>query len=183
MSDKASAGDERIDMRTWMNTRHISAMDLATEQGGQYTSTTVTIEKIFPPSEVQCGPKKEKLAQAKFKGKRKKMLLRDSHMKSLIGLFGYNIQKMAGKRVTLWVECDVNAFGKKGDFIRVRAAIGNGNSLLPISAPKSLPDSDLRAEVDVADQQLLEEYAAESEASAKEAREHFKETKQQEIEP
>lgn len=131
-----TAGDRKIDMRTWFNPRHISALDLATEQGSVYTETTVTIDRIVPPQEVQCGPKKEMLAQAVFKGKKKKMLLRESHMKSLIRLFGYNIQKMSGKRVTLWVETGVKAFGKEGDFIRIRAAQGTGRSLMPsLQAP------------------------------------------------
>lgn len=180
MSDKKTAGDRRIDMRTWFNPRHISALDLATEQGGQYQTTTVTIEEIIPPSEVQCGPKKEMLAQAKFKGKKKKMLLRESHMKTLIRMFGYNVQKMSGKRVELWVEPHVKAFGMDIDCIRFRAASGNGRSLLPgpTSAHKSTPDNDLQTEADDADQQLLEEMAADSEASTQEAREYFEEPEQ-----
>ena len=164
---KEAAGNERVDMRTWFNSDHISAMDLATEQAGKYTSTTVTIERIIPPSMVQCGPKKEMLPQAQFKGKKKKMLLRESHMKSLIRLFGFNVERMAGKRVELYVEAHVQAFGKDFDCIRFRAASGNGRSLIPDhpGPRKSKPEKDLQepseapVEGDYTDELSVEEEA------------------------
>ena len=104
-------------------------------------------------------------------------------MKSLIKLFGFNIERMAGKRVELYVEAHVQAFGKDFDCIRFRAASGNGRSLMPAGhdAPKSKTVKDLDDEDDAATQRMLEARAAEEADLAVEAREHFKETKQEEL--
>ncbi len=144
------------DMRKWLNAEFISALDLLKDDGSGYKSLDVVIARVHSPAMVQCGPKKEKLAVLSFQKAQKRMILRDSHMKGLIKILGPDADKMKGKKVRLWVEEDVKAFGDVFDCVRFKAAPGNGRrSLMPshqdptariepgVAASKSPPESDL----------------------------------------
>lgn len=139
------------DMRKWLNSEFVSALDLMKDDGSGYKTLDVVIAKVHSPAIVQCGPKKEKLAVLSFQKAQKRMILRDAHMKGLIKILGPDADKMKGKKVRLWVEEDVKAFGDVFDCIRFKAAPGNGRrSLMPShqdpkadDVSKSPPESDL----------------------------------------
>ncbi len=171
------------DMRKWMNADFISALDLIRDDGSGYKTLDVVIDKILDPAPVQCGPKREVLAVARFKTARKGMILRDSHMKNLIKLLGPDADKMAGKTVRLWVETDVKAFGDIFDCVRFKAVTGNGRSLMPTwRNPDDDPDEALSPDDESAQiQRVLEDRSAQEDNDAELARQQFTGKDQMEI--
>lgn len=124
------------DMRKWMNSQYISAMDLLTDDGSSYRSFEVEIERIDDPRPIKLGPKTDTLGVARFKGTKKGLILRNVHMRALVKTLGPDVDAMTGKRVTLYVEEDVRAFGEVMDCIRVGKA-RNGYRRKSARAPSS----------------------------------------------
>jgi hypothetical protein len=142
------------DMRKWMNSNYISAMDLLTDDGNSYRSFEVEIERIDDPRPIQLGPKTESLGVARFRGTKKGLILRNVHMRALVKTLGPDVDAMTGRRITLYVEEGVRAFGDVMDCVRVGKA-RNGSLRRSAEAP-----SGDRSEADEANADALEEVGA-----------------------
>ncbi len=63
---------------------------------------------------------------AYFEKAKKKMILRDIHLRELIRLFGPDPKNVSGKKITLWVEKNVRTPQGRADCVRIKAAGSTG---------------------------------------------------------
>lgn len=81
----------------------------------------VIIEKVFHHTEVTFDDgRKVDVYAVQFAGKEKQLVLNTTNRKTLVALFSTNVKDWKGKRITLFVDENVAAFGKTVCGIRIR---------------------------------------------------------------
>lgn len=131
-----------IDMRSWLNSETVSALDLIHPEGGRrYVEKTVTIDRIIEPELVRVGPKTERLPCAYFRKAKKKMILRPVHLRELVRHFGTDPANAAGQKVVLWVELDVRTPQGPADCVRIRVCNGSTAASRTAAQPTRTPES------------------------------------------
>jgi hypothetical protein len=131
-----------VDMRAWLNSETVSALDLIHPDGGRrYVEKTVTIDRISEPELVRVGPKKERLPCAYFHKAKKKMILRPVHLREIVRAFGPDPTKAAGQKVVLWVELDVRTPQGPADCVRIRVCNGSKPASRPAAQSTRTPEA------------------------------------------
>lgn len=95
----------------------LSAETLPTDR-----DTIVEIEAVVVRREVKFkNETKHRYGSLRFKGKEKELGLNATHIRVLKALFGPNTADWFGKRIALYVDPDVSAFGQIVSAVRIRA--------------------------------------------------------------
>ncbi len=84
--------------------------------------TIVTIEAVVRRKQVKFKDETKKgYGSLRFRGAQRELGLNATHLRVLIALFGSDTSAWFGKQVALYVDPDVNAFGKIVSAVRIRA--------------------------------------------------------------
>lgn len=113
--------------------------------------TVVTIEAVIRRGEVKFQSETKKgYGSLRFVGKDKELGLNATNIKVLCALFGKNTGDWFGKRISLYVDPEVNAFGKMVAAIRIRARKLDQSQPKGAAAPQDEPsEGGLEAPSDV----------------------------------
>ena len=105
--------------------KYLSALDLDGMEQAVFKILSIRHEAIQNPE----GGTEEKPV-LRFEDTEKGLILNRTNADTIAGLYGSEVESWTGKRITLFVEKDVHAFGKKWDVVRIRGqAPPDGNDL------------------------------------------------------
>ena len=105
--------------------KYLSAVDLDSMEQPVFTVLSLRTEEIQNPEGAI-----EKKPVLRFKDTGKGLILNRTNAETIAGLYGSEVESWIGKRLFLFVEKDVLAFGKKWDVVRIRGqAPPDGNDL------------------------------------------------------
>lgn len=91
--------------------------------------TVVEIEAVIRRRVVRFKDGEKKgYGSLKFKGKEKELGLCATHLKTLKALFGSDTSAWYGKKIALFVDPDVQAFGQRVSAVRIRAKVPDANA-------------------------------------------------------
>lgn len=120
MSEKMEAGEVyRGPCGVLKDTNWLTAETLPTDK-----DTVVEIEAVIRRKVVKFKNEEKKgYGSLRFKGKEKELGLNATHIRVLAALFGTDTTNWFGKKISLYVDPDVNAFGKIVSAVRIRAKV------------------------------------------------------------
>lgn len=120
MNDKLEAGEVyRGPCGVLKDTNWLTAETLPTDK-----DTIVEIEAVLRRKVVKFKNEEKKgYGSLRFKGKEKELGLNATHIRVLAALYGTDTSAWFGKKIALYVDPDVNAFGKIVSAVRIRAKV------------------------------------------------------------